>query len=62
MSLGPLQLPTMVLTILTQPVLDLPEFEGPWNVAAVLRCFRCSGMFLRLWGCLGMTRESLGCS
>ena len=31
-SLGLLQLFTMVLTIFPLPVLDLPEFEGPWNV------------------------------
>lgn len=42
---GPLQLLTVVLTPLSQPVLDLPEFEGPWNVAEGQRCFRGSGVF-----------------
>lgn len=42
---GPLQLLTVVLTPLSQPVLDLPEFEGLWNVAEGQRCFRGSDVF-----------------
>ena len=52
-SLGLLQRLSMVLTILSQPVLDLPELEGSWKVTKVLRCFRGSGMSLEFWGFMG---------
>lgn len=52
-SLGLLQRLSMVLTILSKPVLDLPELEGSWKVTKVLRCFRGSGMSLEFWGFMG---------
>lgn len=30
-------------------MLDLLDFEGAWNVTKVLRCFRCSGVFVKFW-------------
>lgn len=44
----------MVLTILPQPMLDLLDFEGALDVTEVLRCFRCSGVFVKFWGFMGV--------